>query len=243
MLKLSDSRNFSRTLAGIGLIAGPTLFVIAQILSPAWSDDTATYLQDIAADKGLYLASSAVFMLGGVLLVAGALGIVKLMRRGRKVTLGQVAGFLLAVGLMASTAWYALSVNEVAMVDSEANRAEMIALSERAEDSAGAALFFIPFFFLGIVLGNVLLAVAMWRSRVAPRWAAAAVLVSILVGFFGSEGQVGGIISFVLLLVGLAPLGLKVLSLSDDQWERWQVLEDEELVPAIADERPAPAPV
>ncbi len=241
MLKLSDSRNFSRTLAGIGLIVGPALFLLSNILSPAWDDDTAKYLQEVADDKGLYLASSVLFMVGALFLIVGSLGIVKLMRRGRKVTLGQVAGFLLAFGLIVTSAWYAISIIEIEMVDSAADRAQMVALSERAEESTGAVILFVPFFFLGIVLGNILLAVATWRTRVIPRWAAAALLVSILVGFFGSEGQAGGIISFALLAVGLTPLGLKILSLSDDQWERWQVLEDEP-APAPAEERPAPAP-
>ena len=239
MLKLSDSRNFSRTLAGIGLIVGPALFLLSNIVSPAWDDDTAKYLQEVADDKGLYLASSVLFMVGALFLIVGSLGIIKLMRRGRKVTLGQVAGFLLAFGLIVTSAWYAISIIEIEMVDSAADRAQMVALSERAEESTGAVILFVPFFFLGIVLGNILLAVATWRTRVIPRWAAAALLVSILVGFFGSEGQAGGIISFALLAVGLTPLGLKILSLSDDQWERWQVLEDEP-APAATEEQAGP---
>ncbi len=37
MLRFSDSRNFSRTLAAIGLIAGPLLLCIESLLDPAWA--------------------------------------------------------------------------------------------------------------------------------------------------------------------------------------------------------------
>ena len=239
MLKLSDARNFSRTLAGIGLIAGPALFVISSIMSPAWADDTADYLEEIAGDKGLYLASSYLFMIGGMLLIAGSLGIIKLMRRGRKVTLGQVAGFLLLLGACATTAFYVISAIEVEMVDEAANRAEMVALSERSEESTGAVLFFIPYFFLGLVLGLVLLGIAMIRTRVVPVWAGAVVLISVVVLFVSGEGQFANVIGNVLIMIGIAPLGLKILSLSDEQWERWQPIEDERPPAAAAPAEPA----
>ena len=243
MLKLSDARNFSRTLAGIGLIAGPALFVISSILSPAWADDTAEYLEEVAGDKGLYLASSFLFMIGGMFLIAGSLGIIKLMRRGRKVTLGQVAGFLLVFGACATTAFYVISAIEVEMVDEAANRAEMVALSERAEEGTGAVLFFIPYFFLGLVLGLVLLGIAMIRTRVVPVWAGVVVLVSVVVLFVSGEGQVANVIGNVLTMIGIVPLGLKILSLSDDQWERWQPIEDEPArqAPAVPPEPARPA--
>jgi len=236
MLKLSDSRNFSRTLAGIGLIAGPALFVISTILSPAWEDDTAEYLAEVADDKGLYLVSSLLFTIGGMFLIAGALGIIKLMRRGRKVTLGQVAGFLLVLGATATTAFYVISAFDIEMVDEAANRAEMVALSERAEESTAALIFFIPYFFLGFVLGMILLGIAVIRSKVVPVWAGIVLLVAVVVLFVSGEGQAMSVVGNALVMVGLVPLGLKILSLSDDQWERWQPIDDE---PAPA---AAPAP-
>jgi hypothetical protein len=239
MLKFSDSRNFSRTLAGLGLIAGPALFLVSQILSPAWSDDTAEYLEEVAGDEGLHLLSALLFLLGGMLLLAGALGVIKLMRRGRRVSLGQVAGFLVALGTVATTAFYVLSVIDISMVDEAADRAEMVALSERAEDSGGAAIFFIPYFFLGFVLGFILLGIAMIRSRVVPVWAGIAVLASIVVAFVGGDSQAASVVGGVLLLAGLTPLGLRILSLSDDHWERWQVIDDERGRDAAA--TPAPA--
>jgi hypothetical protein len=227
MLKLSDARNFSRTLAGIGLIAGPALFVISQIVSPAWADDTAEYLAEIADDEGLYLLSALLFLIGGMLLIPGMLGVIKLMRRGRKVTLGQVGAFLLAFGAIATAGFYVISVIEIAMVDEAASRPEMIELSDRAEESGGAFAFFLPYFFIGLVLGSILLGIAMIRSSVAPTWAGAALILSVIVLFVGGESQVVAIIGEALFLAALVPLGQLILGLSDDQWERWQVIEDE----------------
>jgi len=56
---LSDSRTFGRKLSGVGLIAGPSLFLLSSLIDPAW-----------AAGPGRYLASSVVFLVGTLLLVA-----------------------------------------------------------------------------------------------------------------------------------------------------------------------------
>ena len=53
MLKFSDARNFGRTFTGLALIAGPLVFLIAQIVSPdVDNDNKLTELNDIAAHKG-----------------------------------------------------------------------------------------------------------------------------------------------------------------------------------------------
>jgi hypothetical protein len=50
MLRLSDGRNFGRTLTGLCLIAAPVLLLIAAIVSPDVDDDNkAKELANIAA--------------------------------------------------------------------------------------------------------------------------------------------------------------------------------------------------
>lgn len=220
MLRLRDSRNFGRTLAGIGLIAGPTLFLIATLVSPAWSDDTAAYLEEVADNEAAHVVSGLIFLLGALLLIAGMFGVIRLFRE-RRVNLGQIAAGMIIIGVIASTSFYAIGVTEIAMVDSAADRDEMVALSERAEESAGAVVI-ILLFLIGIVLGSLLLAFALWRRRVVPPWVPAVLVVSTVLSFFSSS-QVMAAISFALLAAAFGAIGLRILSLSDEEWERWEL--------------------
>jgi hypothetical protein len=221
MLRFSDSRNFSRTLAGIGLIAGPALFVIASLLDPAWDSDHAVYLQEVADGEGRYAVSGVLWTLGSLLFIAGTLGLIKLLR-GRGVSLGQVGAGLITVGLIGLTAVLAFNAFDIAMADAE-NREAMVELSESLEDSALLMGYFFAFFLGGIVLGSILLAIALFRRRVVPIWSPILLLVSIVVGFF-AEASVLSAISFAVLLAALAPLAMRILALTDADWERWEPL-------------------
>jgi hypothetical protein len=45
---LSNPAKARRTAAGLALIAAPLLFLVADVISPAWSDDTAEYVREVA---------------------------------------------------------------------------------------------------------------------------------------------------------------------------------------------------
>lgn len=233
-------RSLGRKLAGVGLIAGPVLFVIANIVSPAWGDDTAEYLDEVAGSETAHVLSALVFMIGGLLLIAGLIGVIRLMR-GRGSALGQIAAAMMIVGAVTATSFYPISVIEAEAVDGAYDRGQMVGLLEQAEESAAALPVFVPFL-VGIVLGSILLAVALWRTRVVPIWAPIALVVSTVVGFF-SQSQLVGVASFVLLAAGLGAVGLKILSLSDADWDRMAVAPGPEEPPAAAAEPPAPTTV
>jgi hypothetical protein len=102
MPRLGDSANFGRTLAAVGLLAGPLLLAISSILDPAWEDTAAAYLAEVADNKGAYIAAGVIATIGTLIFIVGMLGVMRLMRRQR-VTLGQVAAGLLAFGLIGLT--------------------------------------------------------------------------------------------------------------------------------------------
>ncbi len=226
MLKLSDSRNFSRTLAGIGLIAGPLAFVIVSLLDPAWSDDAAEYLEEVAANEGRYIASGILWTLGSLLFIAGTLGLMKLLR-GRGVTLGQVGAGLITVGLIGLTAVLAFNTLDVEMARS-VNREAMTALSESLEDSPVLMAYFFGFFLGGIVLGSLLLAIALFRRHIVPIWSPILLILSLVIAFVGGEEQLLSALSFVVLLIALLPLALRIFAVSDDAWQRWEPLAEAE---------------
>ena len=55
---LSSASGFRRTGAGLALIIAPLLFLVADVLSPAWSDDSAEYFAEVAL-VGLPATSAA----------------------------------------------------------------------------------------------------------------------------------------------------------------------------------------
>jgi hypothetical protein len=222
MLRFSDSRNFSRTLAAIGLIAGPLLFCIEALLDPAWASDSAEYLAEVAADKGRYIAAGAVGTIGSLLFIPGLLGVMRLFR-GRSVTLGQIAAGLLAVGVIGLTAGLAFNGFDVILADS-ADREAAVQIYDEGDENGAVIAYFLFFFFIGIVLGSILLAIALFRRRIVPIWSPILLVVAILLGFFASEeSAIVNAISFLVLTAALAPLAMRIWGLSDDEWERWEL--------------------
>jgi hypothetical protein len=92
----------------------------------------------------------------------------------------------------------------------------------------------VSFFVVGIVLGSILLAVALFRRRIVPLWSPVLLIVAIVVGFFG-ESAVVSALSFLVLGAALYPLAMKIWRLGDDQWKHWELpLEEETQAPAPA---------
>lgn len=237
MLRFSDTRNFSRTLAAIGLLAGPLLFCVESLLDPAWTDDSAEYLAEVAADKGRYIAAGAVGTIGSLLFIPGLLGVMRLFR-GRGVTLGQFAAGLLTVGVIGLTAALAFNGLDVILAESDDQQAAT-AIYDELEESGALGAYFVFFFFVGIVLGSILLAIALFRRRIVPIWSPILLLVSMVIGFVGPEEQLGAVLSFVVLGAALFPLAMRIWGLSDDEWERWELSLD---TPASTPAAPPPPP-
>jgi hypothetical protein len=220
MLRLRDSANFSRTLAAIGLLLGPLLLALSSILDPAWDDDAATYLAEVADNKGAYIAAGAIGTIGTLLFIPGMLGVMRLMRR-RGVTLGQVAAGLLTFGLIGLTPLLAFNGLDVVLAEAS-NRDAAVAIYEDIEDSAAVTIYWVSFFMVGIVLGSILLAVALFRRRIVPIWSPILLIVAIVVGFFG-ESAVISALSFLVLGAALYPLAMRIWSLDDAQWKHWEL--------------------
>jgi hypothetical protein len=225
MLKLSDSRNFGRTFAGISLIAASLLFLLATAIDPAWADDTGEYLNEVAADKGLYLLAGILNLIAALLLIPGLLGVIHLLRR-RRVTVGQIGAALVMIGAVAIASTYVISVIEIVGTGDELDRGQIVTLLDEAEESAEAAPIFVMLL-LGLVLGSILLAIGLWRQRAVPIWVPVVLVLSSVAGFVGGESQASSLISSAILAVSLIAIGLRILSVSDDDWERWEVLSQE----------------
>jgi hypothetical protein len=219
-----DSRSVSRWVAAVGLLAAPILFTVADLVEPAWSDDSAEYLGEVASGTTGHLLWGLLWAIGGVCLLAGMIGVARLLRGGRGGAVGVVGAWMVGVsaavvgGVMA-----ALAVVEVAMVDAAADRAEMVALYDRTEEVWLALAIFGTLFFGGFGLGTLLVAAGLAVRRPVPLWSPL-LLVAWLAVTFVSPSQLVNTLSVVLLLGAFAPVAYRIASMSNEVWERWQPL-------------------
>jgi hypothetical protein len=73
LLRLSDARNFGRSLAGLCLIAGPLVMLVASIVAPDTDHkNKLRELSAIAAHKGTYVTSGLLYLVGSLILMAAA---------------------------------------------------------------------------------------------------------------------------------------------------------------------------
>jgi hypothetical protein len=252
LLRFSDARNFGRTATGLLLFAVPVLFTVATLVGPKTDygnsvNDHRKELANIAAHKGTYLLSGILFLLASVFLVFLAIGLIKLFRGPRGVTLGQVGGALLVLGGMVGAAWYAFGSIEYEMVLHRSN--DQLLNSNAAQtvyahllhvaNNGGSGLPLFILVLLGFVLGVILLGVAVIRTRVVPLWVGILIIISAPVGFLAS-GKAGETANNVLTLIVLGALGWRVLSMSDEEWDA--PLERKKAAPAGPEVPPAPTP-
>jgi hypothetical protein len=175
-------------------------------------------LATIAENPGRYQAAAFLGLLAAILLIPAVLGLVRLLS-STKVVLGHVGGALALIGAVGFACDNVLNVVYLQMVERGADLGEMLALRERVKGSVG--LLTNELMFAGLLLGLILLATALWRGRVAPRWAAVLILVFVVADFFlAGTGKVFDLLVHALLVVGLGGFGWSILSMSDADWER-----------------------
>jgi hypothetical protein len=220
--RLPDSRSFSRTLAAVGLVAGPLLFLVDTLIDPAWEADNAAYLAQIAANKNANITAEVTATVGSLIFIPGAIGVMRLLR-GPRVSLGQLAAGLLTIGLIGLTASLAFNAVDVAMADFENREAAMVAFRGELEGNGVIEAYWLSFFVGGIVFGSLLLAIALLRRRIVPIWSPILLILATVLWAVEGEKKLLNGISLVLLTAALAPLALRIWSLRDDEWEKWTI--------------------
>lgn len=214
---LKDSTTFRRTAAGIAMIAAAVASVIFVALQPELGGGSRERLDELAANHGTATASALGFVVSQLFFLIAVLGIAHLVRTRAPVlsNLGAVFGVLGAFGHAVFGGAMLLTL-EMAVV--EADPAEMAALLDRFE--GGASVVFAAAGLLGTILAMLLLAIALWRTRIAPRWIPAA-LVAFLVLEFAASGvsRWASLAGGLLYLAALGTLGAQVLAMTDEEWD------------------------
>lgn len=216
MLKINDANNFRRTGAGLCLIAAPLVGLLSAFITPRFADDIEDQRAAISEHTGRWLVSEFLNLITFFLFMLAVLGIVHLLRH-RSVVLGHVGGGLVLLGAFFHGAIIGFALVEVPLVESGGAGGRMIEFANGMYESTAFMMILFPF--LAFFAGWVLLAIALWRTQVAPLWVAATLGVAPLSEFFSPE-TVSPELMFALFLVAFGYVGLKVLRLSDKDWER-----------------------
>lgn len=218
---LGNASRVRRTAAAFALIAAPLLFLVADILSPAWDDDTAEYVREVAENPDAQAWSGLLYVIGFTLIVPAVIGIVHLIR-GRGVTLAHIGGALAVLGLGAFPALAVTSVLDAVAVEA-ISQGDYVAVIDGFEDEA-AAIALLLITLVPALISLLVIAAAVWRSSLAPWWVAVLLIVSALLLAIATT-QVVNVISSALLLIAFGFIGLRLLRMSDSDWanppERW----------------------
>jgi hypothetical protein len=218
VLRIKDPPNFRRTLVGLCLIVAPLIILAGSVIQPtSEGDEVREWLPELAEDPGRNDAATTLFIFGFVLLVPAIIGLVHLIR-DRGIVLGHIGGVLAVLGsilypVLFSTTFYDLSLAENLPID------QAVKAQEGTEDYVGVYFIFIPAIF-GWTLGLILLSIALVRARVAPVWFLVLVVLANVAIFAGNqESVIVAALGSLLFLVAFGSLGLKVLGMSDADWE------------------------
>lgn len=224
-MNLTNASTFRRTACGLLLLVGPALILVASILDPAAGegDDTRDYIQAIGDDPDMAQLSTALWIWGFALTAIGIIGAVHVIRN-RGVVLANIGGALALIGMIMFIALFATTLHDL-------NNFEHVGLdtaerlSDDLEDYWLGYVVLIPAL-LGTLLGFILLGAAVIRSKVAHVAAGVMIIVGILlVAASDGGGSVLGVLANLVLLGGWGLVGLKLLGMTDEQWDGREPLE------------------
>lgn len=191
------------------MVAAPLTGVVAAVALPALAGDPPTEIAALAAHPTRWYVYAIFMLISSCLLAPAVLGVMALLR-DRAPRWSVLAGVLAQVGVLIGIGDAAVELVYWQMGAPGADRAQMVALADRYESALGSSL---PFTVGGLaaLIGMAALAAALWRTRVAPRWAAVGLLlgtVANVVGFSTSQAVLVG--SYVVLLAALTPMALRL---------------------------------
>ena len=217
MLRPSDERNFARTLAGLSLIVAPLLLLLAAAIGPHLSDNGGERLAEIADNEARFIAGSYLLLVGAWAFVPGLIGLWRVFR-GSRVTLGQVGVGLVLIGVIGTIAFFGFGAYEFEAAQPNLDRAQMAQLADNVNDSGVMIPMIIITFVVGFAIGSLIVAWSLWRRKVVPPWAPAALVVGTILDILADSAALSAI-AFAFLLVGFGSVGLKLLSMSDEEWD------------------------
>lgn len=173
---------FRKTI-GATMIVGPLLGLVSAVASPPLKSGTAAQLAEIARHPDRWYLYAIFITAGCALAVPAVIGVTSMLA-GRAPRLALIGGALSLLGVLVAVGDATTELMYWQMAAPGADRAEMVALSDRYDNATGASLVF-TVGGLALVVGLVLLAAGLWRLRAAPLWAAVCIPAGAIVNIAG----------------------------------------------------------
>jgi hypothetical protein len=174
------------------MILAPFAGLVSAIASPPLKADASAQLAEIARHSDRWYIYALLITVSGWLFVPAVIGLVGLVSE-RAPRLGLVGGCLALLGSLIAVGDATTELMYWQMGALRADRTQMAALSDRYENATGTSLVF-TIGGLAVIVGLSLLAVAVWRLRVAPVWAAAGVPLGAIVNIAGFASNSTGVV-------------------------------------------------
>ena len=212
-----DARRVPTVSNALALVMAPFAGLVAAVAHPALRSSPAAELQAVAQHPSSFYVYAAGILISSILLVPALFGILSLVRpdHPRAYVAGAIAqlGMLIAIG-DAATEMYVWQ-----MGSTQGATGSMVTLLDHYETATGVATFYN----VGALamLGVFVVAVVLWRGRLAPRWAAvglAACLVLNMIGFAVASKSFL-VASYVVMLVAFSRLAQLVLQVDESPQE------------------------
>lgn len=204
-----NSDSAVRTITGVALICAPLFLAILLALHPQESKDASEQVQIIAAHAARWNAVHALFIVIMPLFLISAAGLAYALWE-RAPRAGLVGAALMAAGALFYCALFGaeLALSAVATVP-ESQRAGIIPGAQAIIDGKGA----LPIVYLSLLfhVGLLVIAVALARTRTAPRWVAFVIGAGAVALVSANFSDPLGAVSAGILFVGLGALGMQVL--------------------------------
>ncbi|MGP3963635.1 hypothetical protein ACTWPT_47490 [Nonomuraea sp. 3N208] len=220
-VRVRDTRAFRRRSLAVLLPLGPLcVAVIRAILPYGTTDDAAAQLAAVAAGQGAQGAVLWLIPLAVLTLVPALFVLTRLALRGAPVL--AIAAITLALpGYLGMAALGVSDAAALAAVTAGLSPSDGTAVLEALAAQPALSLS-VGLFVLGHVLGTVLLGAALWRARMIPAWAGAALVASqplhLVFVLTGAPKLLDGG-AWVLTALGFAAAALTLARMSDEDYE------------------------
>nr|MBA2599305.1 hypothetical protein [Actinomycetota bacterium] len=222
----SDAGRFRRLVAGFCLIIAPVVLLVGALTHPQGKEAAAAHLAVVAENPDRYYWAHAILLLGLALFLPVVLALMHLLKE-RETRFGHLGGGLAIIGLFGATAVVAVDGIAVSqMGQPQASIEEMAALLDRIKESPGFRGIAVVAG-VGLMLGMVLLAYGLWRTRAVQPWMAGGVASGAITFFLGvvTDNRIIFAMAFAIDLIALGPLGWGVLHESDNEWSQGGVVQ------------------
>ncbi|MEX2134239.1 MAG: hypothetical protein WEB67_08870 [Acidimicrobiia bacterium] len=210
---------FGPTAIGIALLIQPVAGFIEHLLDPKSGTVVADHIAAITSNPDRRLASILIGLLATVLFIPVALGLTHLVRPGAP-RLGLVGGALALIGVVGYSAMHGADIVFLEMVKHDVSQIPATQIVESFESSTGGTSV-LALFLIGMFLGTLLLATALWRTRAAPRLAAGLIILFLVIDAVGAIAGIKpvNLVAHTLLIVGSGWVGLSVLAMTPEEWD------------------------